>query len=72
MRLHVSKSANAECFYIVESIRKDGKNTSRVVERLGNLEEVRIRAGGADPYDPFDAKSMKNTAEFFRQQLKLK
>ncbi len=51
MRLHVSKSANAECFYIVESIRKDGKNTSRVVERLGNLEEVRIRAGGADPYE---------------------
>ena len=51
MRLHISKSANAECFYIVESIRKNGKNTSRVVERLGNLNEVRIKAGDQDPYE---------------------
>ena len=51
MRLHITKSANAECFYIVESIRKDGKNTSRVVEKLGNIEQVRIKAGEQDPYE---------------------
>ena len=51
MRLQITRSANAECFYIVESIRRDGRNTSRVVEKLGNLEQVRQRAGGQDPYE---------------------
>lgn len=50
MRVHITKSANAECFYIIESVRKDGKNTSRTVEKLGNLEQVRLRAGNQDPY----------------------
>lgn len=51
MRVHITKSANAECFYIIESIRKDGKNTSRTVEKLGNLAQVRLRAGNQDPYE---------------------
>ena len=51
MRLQITKSANAECFYIVESIRKNGRNTSRVVEKLGNLEQVRLKAGEQDPYE---------------------
>ena len=51
MRLHITRSANSECFYIVESIRKDGKNTSRVVEKLGNLSQVKDKAGNQDPYE---------------------
>ena len=51
MRLHITRSANSECFYIVESIRKDGKNTSRVVEKLGNLSQVKAKAGNQDPYE---------------------
>lgn len=51
MRLQVTKSANAECFYIVKSIRKNGRNTNRVVEKLGNLDEVKARAGDMDPYE---------------------
>ncbi|MBQ6480295.1 MAG: IS1634 family transposase [Anaerolineaceae bacterium] len=51
MRLHITRSVNAECFYIVESIRKNGRNTSRVVEKLGNLEQVRLKAGEQDPYE---------------------
>ena len=51
MRLQVTKSANAECFYIVKSIRKAGRNTNQVVERLGNLAEVRAKAGNQDPYE---------------------
>ena len=51
MRLHITRSTNAECFYIVESIRKNGRNTSRVVEKLGNLKQVRLKAGEQDPYE---------------------
>ncbi len=51
MRLQITKSKNAECFYIVKSVRKHGKNTNEVVEKLGNLEEVKKRAGDQDPYE---------------------
>ena len=51
MRLQVTKSANAKCFYIVKSIRKNGRNTNQVVEKLGNLDEVKVKAGNMDPYE---------------------
>ena len=51
MRLQITKSKNAECFYIVKSVRRNGVNTNEVYERLGNLEEVRKRAGDRDPYE---------------------
>ena len=51
MRLQITRSANAECFFIVKSIRKNGKNTNQVVERLGNLDQVRAKAGDQDPYE---------------------
>ena len=51
MRLHITKSAHSENFYVIRSVRKDGKNTSQVVEKLGNLNQVRLRAGDQDPYE---------------------
>ena len=50
MRLQITKSANAECFYVVKSIYEDKKRTNKVIEKLGNLEEVKQRAAGKDPY----------------------
>lgn len=51
MRLQTVKSKNAISFYIVKSFRnKDGKSTSKVVERLGTLEDVTLKAKGEDPY----------------------
>lgn len=50
MKISISKSANAENFFVVKSVRKNGKSTSEVVERLGNLEQVKARAGDEDPY----------------------
>ena len=50
MRLSLVKSKNTTQFYIIESYRdKNGKNTSRIVEKLGNLEEVKQKADGEDP-----------------------
>lgn len=50
MRLSLVKSKNTTQFYIIESYRdKNGKNTSRIVEKLGNLEEVKQKANGEEP-----------------------
>lgn len=63
MRLQITKSANSECFFIVKSIRINGRNTNQVVERLGNLEQVRIKAGGQDPYQWAKEYAAKLTQE---------
>ena len=50
MRLQITKSANAECFYVVKSIYENKKRTNKVIEKLGNLDEVKKKAAGKDPY----------------------
>ena len=50
MRLQITKSANAECFYVVKSVYEDKKRTNKVIEKLGNLDEVKKKAGTKDPY----------------------
>lgn len=51
MKLTVSKSKNSASFYVQKSIRKaDGSVTSITIEKLGNLDVVRTKAGGKDPY----------------------
>lgn len=50
MRLSIVKSPNAKQFYIIESFTtKTGKRTSRIVEKLGNENEVIKKANGEDP-----------------------
>lgn len=50
MRLSLVKSKNTTQFYIIKSYRdKNGKNTSKIVEKLGNTEEVTKKAKGEDP-----------------------
>lgn len=51
MRVQITRSKNAECFYIVKSVRKFGKNTNVVIEKLGNIDKVKERANGQDPYE---------------------
>ena len=51
MKLTVSKSKNSASFYVQKSIRKpDGSVTTITVEKLGNLDEVKTKAQGMDPY----------------------
>lgn len=35
MRLMISPSKNAKSFYVIQSIRRDGKNSSEIIEKLG-------------------------------------
>ncbi len=52
MKLKISRSKNSCTLYVQKSYRdRTGKSTSKIVERLGSLEEVRQRAGGADPLE---------------------
>ena len=63
MRVHITESANAKCFYIIKSVRVNGKNTSKIVEKLGNLEQVVLKAGDQDPYEWAKAYAEKLTQE---------
>ena len=52
MKLTVTKSKNSACFYVQKSIRKPngGGTTTITIEKLGNIDEVRAKANGQDPY----------------------
>lgn len=51
MKLTVSKSKNSASFYVQKTIRKEnGSTTTVTIEKLGNIDEVRTKAGGKDPY----------------------
>ena len=49
MRLSITNNKNSSSFYVINSVTVDGKRTSKVIERLGNYEEVKIKANGEDP-----------------------
>ncbi len=51
MRLNVVRSKNAASLYIIKSYRENGKNTSKIIEKLGTEEELREKLGGKDPYE---------------------
>ncbi len=50
MRLTITKNKNSSSFYVIKSVTINGKRTSKVIEKLGNLEEVKLKAGNKDPY----------------------
>lgn len=51
LRLNLVKSKNAIQFYVIKSYRENGINHTKIVEKLGNLEEVKRKAGAQDPYE---------------------
>lgn len=69
MRLQITKTKNSESFFITKSYRKNGKSTSKVVEKLGTLEEVIQKANGQDPYE-WAKNRAKDLTEQEKQQQK--
>lgn len=50
MKLQVSKSENSTTYYVAKSFRNEaGKITSKIVEKLGSIEDLKVRAGDNDP-----------------------
>lgn len=64
MNLIVSKSKNSATYYIQKSFRNEnGKNSARIVERLGTMKELIARFGEEDPLGQARKYVAKLTAE---------
>lgn len=63
MKLTCSKSKNAATYYIQKSVRIGNKTTSKMVERLGSIEEIKARCGDADPIEWAKEYTKKLTKE---------
>lgn len=50
MRIKITKTKNAENFYVIKSTYVNKKHSTKIVEKLGNLENVKAKAGNVDPY----------------------
>ena len=48
MRLKISKSKNTILFYIIKDYTRNGKRSTKIVKRIGNLEDVKTMAGDTD------------------------
>lgn len=51
MKLTCAGSKNSPIYYVQKSIRKGNKTTTKTVERLGCIEEIKARCGDADPVE---------------------
>ena len=49
MRIKKTVSKNFEFYYIIKDINKGGKRTTKIVEKLGKLDDIKVRANGEDP-----------------------
>lgn len=49
MKLTCSKSKNSCTYYVQKSVRINGKSTTKTIERLGSIDEIKARCGNEDP-----------------------
>lgn len=51
MRLQISKSKNAASLYVIKTVYTNGKEQTKIVEKLGTEKELREKLNGQDPYE---------------------
>src|SRR5690625_175103 len=51
MRIKVSRSKNSESYFVIKDIYRNNKRTTKVVEALGNRQEILERHPGFDPLE---------------------
>ena len=51
LRIKISKTKTSENFYVIKSTYIDKKHSTVIVEKLGNLNLVKQKANGKDPYE---------------------
>ena len=65
-----SSSKNSATYYVQKSYRIGNKTSTKTVERLGSIEELKARAGDMDPIEwakdmlknlPLQKKSLRKT-----------
>lgn len=50
MRLQISKSKNSSSLYVIKTVYINGKEKTKIVEKLGTEAELREKLNGEDPY----------------------
>jgi len=48
MRLSTSRSKNTIIYYIIKDYTKNGKRSTKIVEKIGNIDEIKSKAGNQD------------------------
>lgn len=51
MRLNISKSKNSTSLYVIKDIKIRGKRTTKVVEKLGTIRDLKEKLNGEDPIE---------------------
>lgn len=51
VRLKITKSKNSSSLYVIKSTYKDGKHSSKIVEKLGTYDELLKKLDGQDPIE---------------------
>ena len=51
MRLQISKSKNAASLYVIKTIYTNGKEHTKIVEKLGTYDELKEKLNGQDPIE---------------------
>ncbi|MDG2769838.1 hypothetical protein P7M38_25205, partial [Vibrio parahaemolyticus] len=51
MRLSFSKSKNATSLYVIKDVVENNKRTTKVVEKLGTLDDLEKKLNGKDPIE---------------------
>jgi len=51
MRLKISESKNVRLLYVIKSIYENKKRTTKIVEKLGNYDELKDKLNGRDPIE---------------------
>lgn len=51
MRLQISKSKNAASLYVIKTVYTNGKEQTKIVEKLGTEKELCEKLNGQDPYE---------------------
>lgn len=59
MRLKITKSKNAASLYVIKDVIRNGKRTTKIVEKLGTLEELKKKFKNEDPIE-WSKKYIKN------------
>ena len=59
MRLKITKSKNAASLYVIKDVIRNGKRTTKIVEKLGTLEELKKKLKNEDSIE-WSKKYIKN------------
>ena len=51
MRIKVSRSKHSESYFVIKDIYKNKKRTTKVVEALGNREDIQRKHPGVEPLE---------------------